>query len=45
MFQLLNSIIGIWRFSDGKVVEYWADMDILGMMQELGMELKPKEGQ
>ena len=39
------SIIGIWRFSNGKVVEFWADMDILGMMQELGMELKPKEGE
>ncbi len=37
------SAICIWRFSDGKLAEYWSDGDILGLMQQLGMELKPKE--
>ena len=35
--------IAIFRFSDGKWAEYWADGDQLGFMQQLGMELKPKE--
>ena len=39
------SAICIWRFSDGKLAEYWSDGDILGLMQQLGMELKPKEGE
>lgn len=37
------SAICIWRFSDGKLVEYWSDGDILGLMQQLGMELTPKK--
>ena len=37
------SAICIWRFTDGRLAEYWADGDILGLMQQLGMELKPKE--
>lgn len=32
----------IWRFSNGKIVEYWADGDMLGLMQQLGMELHSK---
>jgi predicted ester cyclase len=39
------SAICIWRFSDGKLAEYWSDGDILGLMMQLGMELKPKEGE
>jgi len=38
------SAICIWRFSDGRLAEYWSDGDILGLMMQLGMELKPKEG-
>lgn len=36
-------MIAIWRFSEGKVAEYWGESDMLGMMQQLGMELKPKK--
>ena len=38
------SEIIIWRFKDGKIVEMWQEADSLGMMMQLGMELKPKEG-
>jgi predicted ester cyclase len=33
-----------FRISDGKVIECWMDVDMLGLMMQLGMELKPKEG-
>ena len=33
----------IYRIKNGKIVEAWEDMDMLGLMQQLGMELKPKE--
>jgi predicted ester cyclase len=33
----------IYRIQNGKIVEVWEDMDMLGMMMQLGMELKPKE--
>ena len=41
--QFAMSAICLWRFKDGKLVEYRADGDMLGMMMQLGMELKPKE--
>lgn len=31
----------LWRFADGKLVEYWADADLLGLFHQLGMELGP----
>ena len=31
------------RIADGKVKEWWALEDNLGLMRQLGMELKPKE--
>ena len=36
---------GIWmaRIKDEKIVEAREDYDLLGFMQQLGMELKPKE--
>ncbi len=37
--------IEIFRFSDGKLAEFWSDADILSLMQQLGMELKPKESE
>ncbi len=40
-----SSGILISRIEDGKVVEQWEEFDMLGMMQQLGMELKPKEGE
>ena len=33
----------ITQVIDGKVVEAWVDGDLLGLMQQLGMELKPAE--
>ena len=33
----------IWQLRDGKLVEGWVYEDLLLMMQQLGMELKPKE--
>jgi steroid delta-isomerase-like uncharacterized protein len=35
--------IDIWRFENGKVVEVRSDNDMLGLMKQLGMELKPIE--
>jgi steroid delta-isomerase-like uncharacterized protein len=29
-------MINIWRFADGKMVEWWHSMDTLGFMQQLG---------
>ncbi len=43
--QFAMSAICLWRFKDGKLVEYRADGDMLGMMMQLGMELLPKEGE
>ena len=42
--RVVVTVMGIWRFADGKLVEYWSNIDTLGMMMQLGMELKPKEG-
>ena len=33
------------RISEGKIIEVWQDVDALGLMMQLGMELKPKEGE
>jgi len=35
--------IVIWQMKDGKCVEVREEGDMLGLMQQLGMELKPKE--
>jgi steroid delta-isomerase-like uncharacterized protein len=40
----LSSII-IYSLKDEKIVEEREDADWLGLMQQLGMELKPKEGE
>ncbi len=39
------SAIEIYHIVDGKIVEVWEISDRLGLMQQLGMELKPKEGE
>ncbi len=39
------STILIWSFKNGKIVEEREEANWLGMMQQLGMELKPKEGE
>jgi predicted ester cyclase len=41
--ELSFTLIEIARFSDGKIVEAWVELDWLGIMQQLGMEIKPKE--
>ena len=40
--EIEYTAIFIGRFVDGKVVETWVEANILGLMQQLGMELKPK---
>jgi steroid delta-isomerase-like uncharacterized protein len=37
--------IAIFQFSEGKIKARWEIADVLGIMQQLGMELKPKEGE
>jgi predicted ester cyclase len=39
------SFIEIARFSEGKIAEVWIEADFLGLYQQLGMELKPKEAE
>ena len=41
--QVVVSITCIHRVNRGKIVESWFDYDALGMMQQLGMELSPKD--
>ena len=41
---LTISLFTVFRLVDGKIVEEWEIIDELGMMMQLGMELKPKEG-
>ena len=41
--QVKIASIDITRFLDGKIVERWGEFDSIGMMMQLGMELKPKE--
>ena len=35
--------IEILRFENGKIAEAWAVEDVLGLLMQLGFELKPKE--
>ena len=37
--------IEIWRVENGKIVESWDVHDSLSLYKQLGMELKPKEGE
>jgi len=39
------SITVIFSLEDGKIIEMREEPDNLGLMQQLGMELKPKEGE
>ena len=38
-------VIPIFQFKDGKCIEVREEADFLGFMQQLGMELKPKEAE
>jgi steroid delta-isomerase-like uncharacterized protein len=42
-FEITEIIIV--RIQDGQIVEQWIEIDTLGLMTQLGMELKPKEGE
>ena len=33
--------IGIWRIDDGKLAEHWSNIDLYGLMQQLGAVGKP----
>ena len=35
------SYIDLWRFVDGKATENWVQMDMLGMMQQIGVAPAP----
>jgi ketosteroid isomerase-like protein len=37
--------LGILQIKEGKIVKGWFMEDVLGLMQQLGMELKPKEAE
>jgi predicted ester cyclase len=37
------TVIAIYRLSNGIVEEFWTEVDTLGIMQQLGFVLKPKE--
>jgi steroid delta-isomerase-like uncharacterized protein len=39
------SIFTVFRLVNGKIAEEWEIYDDLGMMQQLGMELKPKQAE
>jgi predicted ester cyclase len=44
--QVSSPVFYIHKFEDGKIKECWMDWDSLfGLTQQLGMELKPKEGE
>jgi steroid delta-isomerase-like uncharacterized protein len=38
-------VIDIFHIKEGKIVEIREEIDSLGLMRKLGMELKPKEGE
>ena len=42
--QLAVTGIDIARIKDGKIVEYWANQDQMGMMQQLGVIPAPGQG-
>jgi steroid delta-isomerase-like uncharacterized protein len=37
------SAIKIFKIDNGKIVKVWEEADLLGLFQQVGMELKPKE--
>jgi steroid delta-isomerase-like uncharacterized protein len=43
--EIRGTAIGIFRLKDGKLVESWIESDSVGFYQQLGMELKPREGE
>jgi predicted ester cyclase/ketosteroid isomerase-like protein len=39
--QVKVRFMDLWRFEDGKVVEYWGQPDVMGLMQQLGAVPSP----
>jgi steroid delta-isomerase-like uncharacterized protein len=42
-FKITEIVIA--RIQDGQIVEQWIEIDMLSLMTQIGMELKPKEGE
>jgi len=42
--QIKVKTIDIWRVANGKAVENWVQMDMLGLMQQLGVIPAPGQG-
>ncbi len=42
--QIKVKTIDIWRVANGKMVENWVQMDMLGLMQQLGVIRAPEHG-
>jgi hypothetical protein len=43
--EFVSSMTTIMRIAEGKVVEEWQEDDQLGLVRQLGMELRPKEAE
>jgi steroid delta-isomerase-like uncharacterized protein len=43
--EIEMSVIAIFYFKEGKIVEVREEFDMMGLMMQLGMELRPKEGE
>jgi steroid delta-isomerase-like uncharacterized protein len=42
--QIAISGITIYRIADGKIIEAWEQLDLLGMWQQLGVVKRPQHG-
>ena len=43
--EITYSAMAIYQFKEGKIIKEWIEADVQGLMRQLGMELKPKEGE
>ena len=43
--EISFTVNDVCRFSNGKIMEAWIELDWLGVTEQLGMELKPKEAE
>lgn len=39
--QIRMTGMTIWRIADGKIVEHWSEMNVLGLLQQLGVSPTP----
>ena len=40
--QIRMTGMTIWRIADGKIVEHWSEMNVLGLLQQLGVSPTPR---